>query len=157
MEWSEVDLEEGLWSIPAGKMKMQRDHTVPLSRQAVAILEELHPLTGRGRYVFPCIRSVADPISDNTLNAAHRRMGITKEELVSHGWRAVFRTLADEVLQERVDFIEHQLAHIVKDPNGRAYNRTAFLAERKRMMQRWADYLDGLRAGGKVIPIHRPA
>lgn len=157
MEWAEIDLEEGLWSIPAGKMKMRVDHVVPLSRQAVAILEGLRPLTGGGRYVFPSVRSTSRPISDNTLNAAHRRLGIGKEELVSHGWRAVFRTLADEVLQERVDFIEHQLAHVVKDPNGRAYNRTAFLADRERMMQRWADYLDGLKAGGKVIPLHRTA
>lgn len=157
MEWSEIDFEAGFWNIPAGKMKMKNPHVVPLSRQAVAILMSIQPLTGAGRYVFPSIRSTAKPISDNTLNAGLRRLGVEKEELTSHGWRAVFRTLADEVLQERVDFIEHQLGHAVKDPNGRAYNRTSFLPERQAMLQRWADFLDGLKAGAKVIPIRRTA
>ncbi len=155
MEWPEVDLEEGTWNIPAGKMKMKTPHIVPLSRQAITILQEIQPLTGGGRYIFPSIRSTAKPISNNTLNAALRRLGYSSEEVTSHGWRATFRTLADEVLQIRPDFIEHQLAHAVKDPLGRAYNRTAHLAERRKMMQAWADYLDGLKTGAKVIPLPR--
>jgi len=157
MEWNEVDLESGTWEIPAGKMKMKNAHIVPLSRQAVEILQAVSALTGTGRYVFPSMRSNERPISDNTLNAALRRLGIEKDELTSHGWRAVFRTLADEVLQERVDFIEQQLAHQVADSLGRAYNRTQFLKERREMMQRWANYLDGLKSGAKVIALKRQA
>lgn len=155
MEWVEVDLDEGVWSIPAGKMKMKNPHIVPLSPQAVAILEEIQPLTGTGQYVFPSVRSTARPISNNTLNAALRRIGYSSEEMTSHGWRAVFRTLADEVLQERVEHIEQQLAHQVADTLGRAYNRTQFLAERRAMMQRWADYLEGLKTVVKVIPLRK--
>ena len=149
MEWSEVDLEAGTWNIPAGKMKMKSPHCVPLSRQAVAILKPLHDLTGGGRYAFSSLRSAAKPISDNTLNAALRRIGYSSEEMTSHGWRAIFRTLADEILQERVDLIEAQLAHQVRDALGRAYNRTSFLSERFQLMQRWADYLDELKATRK--------
>ena len=152
MEWSEVDLHEGVWNIPADKMKMKTPHIVPLSWQAIAILQQIQPLTGIGVFVFPSLRSAAKPISNNTLNAALRRLGYSSGEVTSHGWRATFRTLADEVLRIRPDFIEHQLAHVVKDPNGRAYNRTAHLEERKKMMQAWADYLDGLKLGAKVIP-----
>lgn len=155
MEWAEVNIEDGFWNIPAGKMKMKSPHVVPLSHQALEILQRLYPLTGSGRYVFPSARSTARPLSDNAANAALRRLGIDKDVLVSHGWRAVFRTLADEVLQERVDVIEQQLAHQVADSLGRAYNRTVFLEERRAMMQRWADYLDGLKAGAKVLPLHR--
>jgi integrase len=136
-------------------MKMKNPHLVPLSPQAVAILRELHPLTGKGRYLFPSVRSTAKPISDNTLNAALRRLGYTKEEIVSHGWRAIFRTLADEVLQERLDIVEAQLAHQVKDALGRAYNRTSFIKERRELMNRWGNYLDGMKAGAKVIPIKK--
>jgi integrase len=146
MEWSEVDFSAGTWSIPVGKMKMKSPHCVPLSKQAIAILKHLHLLTGSGRYVFPSLRSTAKPISDNTLNAALRRIGYSTEEMTSHGWRATFRTLADEVLQERVDLVEAQLAHQVRDALGRAYNRTSFLPERFKLMQRWADYLDELKA-----------
>jgi len=155
-EWQEIDFSEKLWSIPAGKMKMKKPHAVPLSDQALNILHRLHKVTGSGKYLFPSVRSTAKPISDNAMNSAFRRMGFTKEEFVSHGWRAVFRTLADEVLQERPDIIEAQLAHQVKDALGRAYNRTSFLKERHAMMQRWANYLDGLKGGGaKVISIRR--
>lgn len=154
-EWSEIDLEKALWSIPEEKMKMKMPHIVPLSRQAVAILQEIHPMTGTGRYVFPCARSVTKPMSDMALQAALRRMGYEKGTMTPHGFRAMARTLLDEVLQVRPDFIEHQLAHAVRDPNGRAYNRTSHLAERKKMMQQWADYLDGLKAGAQVIPIRR--
>ena len=144
-EWSEIDFDAALWSIPAGKMKMKNPHIVPLSAAAVAIVRELQPVTGRSKYLFPSVRSTTRPISDNTLNAALRRMGYSSEEMVSHGWRAVFRTLADEVLQERVDIIETQLAHQVADTLGRAYNRTSFLKERQTLMNNWSDYLQGLR------------
>lgn len=152
-EWSEIDLEAAEWNIPAEKMKMKQPHLVPLSAQAVAILRELHPLTGSGRYVFPCTRSVTRPMSDMALSAALRRLGYAQGEMTPHGFRAMARTILDEVLQCRPDFIEHQLAHAVRDPNGRAYNRTAHLAERRKMMQTWADYLDGLKTGAKVIPL----
>lgn len=145
MEWEEIDFEATQWNIPADKMKMKQAHIVPLSSQAVAILTELKPLTGFGRYVFPCHRSPLRPMTNNAVNAALRRMGYTSDEMTGHGFRAMARTILDEVLQVRPDFIEHQLAHAVKDPNGRAYNRTAHLAERKKMMQLWADYLDGLK------------
>jgi integrase len=151
-EWSEIDLDEAIWNIPGGKMKMKEPHLVPLCRQAVEILKDLQPLTGSGRYVFPSARSFARPMSENAILAALRRMGYSKEEMTGHGFRAMARTILDEVLHVRPDFIEHQLAHAVRDPNGRAYNRTSHLAERKKMMQTWADYLDGLKAGAKVIP-----
>ena len=156
MEWSEIDFEEGTWNIPAGKMKMKTPHLVPLSRQAIEILRAIQPLTGSGRYVFHSVRSVARPISDNTLNAAMRRLGFEKDEMTSHGWRAVFRTLAAECLHERIDLIEMQLAHRVADALGRAYNRTTFLPERRTLMQRWADYLDSLKQSTEnVIPFAR--
>lgn len=155
-EWSEIDLENALWSIPAEKMKMKEPHLVPLSAQAVSILREIQPLTGQGRFVFPCTRSVTRPMSNMALSAAIRRLGYEKGEMTPHGFRAMARTLLDEVLQFRPDFIEHQLAHAVRDPNGRAYNRTAHLAERRKMMQTWAEYLDGLKAGAKVIPLRKP-
>jgi len=150
-EWAEIDFDTATWAIPAGKMKMKNPHIVPLAPQAMAILKELHPLTGSGQYLFPSVRSTARPISDNTMNAALRRLGYSREEIVSHGWRAIFRTLADEVLQERLDIIEAQLAHQVADTLGRAYNRTSFLKERRELMNRWAAYLDGLKIGAKVI------
>jgi integrase len=114
MEWSEIDFDTATWEIPAGKMKMKNAHIVPLSIQAVAILKQLEPLTGSGRYAFPSIRSTAKPISDNTLNAALRRIGYTGDEMTSHGWRATFRTLSDEILGIRVEYAEHQLAHLVE-------------------------------------------
>ena len=157
-EWCEFDLVNNEWNIPANKMKMRMAHVVPLSRQAMIILNELHPLTGSGKYVFPSIGNRDRPISENTLNGALRRLGVdTKVEHCAHGFRASARTMLDEVLQFRVDLIEHQLAHEVKDTNGRAYNRTSHLPERRRMMQSWADYLDSLRAGAKVIPFKRGA
>lgn len=145
-EWSEIDLEGAMWTIPAGKMKMRYDHMVPLSRQALTILNEIMPLTGSGRYVFPGHRSPLVPLSENAVLAALRGMGYTKEQMTGHGFRAMARTILDEVLQVRPDFIEHQLAHAVRDPNGRAYNRTAHLEARRAMMQQWADYLDTLKA-----------
>lgn len=154
-EWSEIDIDGATWEIPAERMKMKTAHIVPLSAQALAILRELHALTGRGRYVFPGHRSPLRPMSENAVNVALRLMGFDKDVITGHGFRAMARTLLDEVLHVRPDFIEHQLAHAVKDPLGRAYNRTTHLAERKKMMQQWADYLDGLKAGAKVIPLKR--
>jgi integrase len=144
-EWAEINLDASEWRIPGVKMKMGIDHIVPLSRQAVEILRALHSFTGHGRYVFPSIRTGEQTMSENTINAALRAMGYAQEVHSAHGFRAMARTIMDEVLGERVDLIEHQLAHAVKDTNGRAYNRTAHLPARRAMMQRWADYLDKLR------------
>lgn len=152
MEWAELDLDAAEWNIPADKMKMRVAHLVPLSRQVVSILREIEPLTGRGKYVFPGVRSRSRPMSDNTILAALRRMGFDRDEMSGHGFRAMARTILDEVLGVRPDYIEHQLAHAVKDPNGRAYNRTAHLEARTKMMQDWADYIDGLRDQSNVLP-----
>jgi integrase len=125
---------------------------VPLCSQAIIVLRELQPVTGRGRFVFPSGRGLWRPMSDNAVLAAMRTLGITREEMTGHGFRAVARTLLDEVHGFRADIIEHQLAHAVRDPNGRAYNRTSFLDERRRMMQAWADYLDHLKLQILVMP-----
>ena len=151
-EWAELDLDGATWTIPGRRMKTGTDHIVPLSTQAVAILRALHPLTGNRQLVFPSLRSRGRPISENTLNAALRRLGYAKDAMTAHGFRASARTMLDEVLGVRVELIEHQLAHAVRDPLGRAYNRTAHLAERLTMMQKWADYCDGLKNGAHVIP-----
>lgn len=154
-EWDEFDLEAAEWNIPAEKMKMRSAHLVPLSTQAVTILREIEPLSGRGKYVFPSARTANRPISNNAVLAALRRMEFPKEEMSGHGFRAMARTVLDEVLNIRPDYIEYQLAHTVKDPNGRAYNRTAHLRERIEMMQEWSDYLDILKAGDNVLPFHK--
>ena len=154
-EWGDIDFDKADWRYIVSKTDTQ--HIVPLSRQAIEILNELYPLTGNGRYVFPGARSKDRPMSDNAILAAMRRMGIGKEEMSGHGFRAMARTILDEVLGVRPDLIEHQLAHAVRDPNGRAYNRTAYLPERKKMMQDWSDYLDKLKAGAEVIPLRRGA
>ena len=154
-EWSEINFEAAEWNIPASKMKMKEAHLVPLSRQAIEILRKLHTLTGSGRYVFPSERSSQRPMSENAILVALRIMGYPKEEMSGHGFRAMARTILDEVLQVRPDFIEHQLAHAVRDPNGRAYNRTAHLNERRKMMQKWADYLDDIKQGAKVLPFRK--
>lgn len=150
-EWGHIDLDAREWRYHVTKTNSQ--HIVPLSGQAVEILNNIKPLTGHGRYVFPSARTPngSRAMSDVALLAALRRMGIEKSEMTVHGFRAMARTILDEVLGFRPDFIEHQLAHAVRDPNGRAYNRTAHLAERHKMMQVWADYLDGLKAGAQVI------
>jgi integrase len=157
MEWAHIDLDAKEWRYLVTKTDVQ--HIVPLSRQALEILKELQPLTGHGRYVFPSERTPRGDkcMSENTLNAALRRMGYSKDQMTTHGFRAMARTILDEVLGFRPDFIEHQLAHAVKDPNGRAYNRTAHLSERKKMMQAWADYLDNLKNSGNVVPIRLAA
>jgi integrase len=144
-QWTEIDFKTSTWNIPAERMKMRTAHIVPLSIQAVEILQELHGLTGEGSYLFPSARTSKRPMSDNAILSAFRRMGIEKEEMTGHGFRAMARTVLDEVLHVRPDYIEHQLAHAVRDPNGRAYNRTAHLPERRKMMQQWADYLYELR------------
>jgi integrase len=154
-EWTDIDLEAAEWRYIVTKTNTQ--HIVPLAKQAVAILQELHALTGRDRYVFPSARTGERPMSDNAILAAMRRMGIAKEEMTGHGFRAMARTILDEVLGIRPDLIEHQLAHAVKDPNGRAYNRTAHLPERKKMMQLWADYLDKIKAGADVVSLREHA
>ncbi len=133
-EWSEVDLEKAEWNIPAQKMKTREPHLVPLSKQALGILQELQALTGSGRYVFPCARSSQRPMSNGALLAALRRLGYSKEEMTPHGFRAMARTLLEEELKFRPEIIEQQLAHGVKDPLGRAYNRTKHLEERRQMM-----------------------
>jgi integrase len=155
--WAEIDLDAGEWNIPAERMKLRLPHLVPLAPQAVAILRDLYPLTGTGRYVFPGARSVKRPLSNMAVNAALRRMGYDKDSMTAHGFRAIARTILDEVLGFRVDIIEHQLAHAVKDANGRAYNRTSFLPQRRKMMDAWAEYLDSLRTGANVVPMKRKA
>jgi integrase len=147
-EWADFDLDAAEWRYMVTKTNTA--HIVPLAAQAVTILRELYPLTGTGRFVFPGARSNKRPMSDNAILAAMRRMGISKNEMSGHGFRAMARTILDEVLGVRPDFIEHQLAHTVKDPNGRAYNRTTYLPERREMMQQWADYLDKLKADAEL-------
>jgi integrase len=142
-EWKDLDLETSEWRYTVSKT--DTPHIVPLAWQAIDILRELIPVTGQGRFVFPSARSGERPMSDNAILAAMRSMGIAKDLMTGHGFRAVARTILDEVLGVRPDLIEHQLAHAVRDPNGRAYNRTAFLSERRNMMQQWADYLDKLK------------
>jgi integrase len=154
-EWAEIDLDAAEWNIPGSKMKMREPHLVPLSAQAVQVLTEIQALTGRGRYVFPSARSPRRPMSDNAVLSALRIMGFPKDVMSGHGFRAMARTVLDEILGFRTDHIEQQLAHAVKDPTGRAYNRTKHLAERRVMMQKWADYLEELRDGGNVISITR--
>lgn len=149
--WADIDLDAGAWQFIASKTKTP--HLVPLSVQAVAILRDLHPLTGQGEFVFPSVRSMRRPMSENTITAALRAMGFDGGTMTAHGFRAMARTILDERLGFRPDYIEHQLAHAVRDPLGRAYNRTAHLAERRKMMQAWADYLDSLRDGANVVAL----
>ena len=146
MEWDEINWEKEEWHIPAEKMKTKADHIVPLCKQAIDALQALFQLTGYRQYVFPSARSPKRPMSDNAVLSALRRLGITKERMTGHGFRAMARTLLDEELGYRIEWIECQLAHAVKDANGRAYNRTTYLRQRKDMMQHWADYLDSLKA-----------
>lgn len=145
MEWEELFFEDKEWRIPGAKMKSRQPHIVPLSKQALRLLEEIFLLTGRWKYVFPGIRSKSRPMSDNSLNAALRRLGYSTDEVTTHGFRATARTMLDEKLDFAPHLIEHQLAHTVKDPLGRAYNRTSHLEQRKEMMQGWADYLEELK------------
>lgn len=154
-QWADIDLERGEWRYWVTKTKTE--HSVPLAKQAIAILQELHPLTGHGRYVFPG-RDPQKAMSEAAVNAALRRMGFdTKTEITGHGFRAMARTILHEELHIKPEVIEHQLAHKVPDALGTAYNRTKFLKERRAMMQQWADYLDKLKAGADVIQLHPAA
>ena len=163
MEWAELDLDAALWTIPSMKMKRTRlekeqgeAHVVPLPTQAVELLRNLHPLTGRGVYVFPGERSHDRPLSDNSVRSALYSLGFGKEQSW-HGFRATARTMLVDHLNLDPLMIEANLAHAVKDANGRSYNRTQYLTQRFTMIQQWADYLDKLRVGADVIPIHKAA
>jgi integrase len=161
-QWSEIDLDSAMWTVPAARMKRElraklhgAPHLVPLPKQAVAVLRELHTVTGRGPMVFRGERHHDRAMSENTINAALRAMGFPQDEVTGHGFRATARTM----LQERLGFdphvIEAQLAHSVRDNLGRAYNRTEFIEQRRKMLQAWADFLDKLRRGAPVVPISR--
>jgi integrase len=157
-EWDEFDFDTAVWSIPAKKMKMRRAHRVPLARQAVAILRDLREITGEGRWLFPSVRTSARPISENTLNAALRRLGYGTEEICVHGFRGMASTRLNEMGRWSPDAIERQLAHQEANAVRRAYTHNAeFWSERALMMQDWADYLDSLRDGGKVVPLSKAA
>lgn len=156
-EWSEFDFDTAIWRIPTQRMKRTKagktngpDHLVPLSDQALAIVKELHPFTGHRPHLFPCTRGEGRVLSDATIGAALRRLGFSQDEMTAHGFRAMARTMIVERLGIDESFVEAQLAHRVKDALGRAYNRTQFVDQRRDMMQRWADYLDTLRAGAEV-------
>ncbi len=154
-EWAEIDLEGAVWRIPGSRMKMSREHVVPLSRQAVEILKDAQKLTGAGRYVFPGVRTPKRPMSENTLNAALRRMGYTSDEMTSHGFRSTASTLLNESGKWSPDAIERALAHSDADTVRAAYHRGAHWQERVQMAQWWSDHLDALREGGRVIPMNR--
>jgi integrase len=144
-EWKDIDFENAEWRFIVSKTDTQ--HIVPLATQSIEILQGIHLITGSGRYVFPSARTFERPMSNNAILAALRSIGIPKEQMCGHGFRAMARTILDEVLKFPPHLIEHQLAHAVKDALGRAYNRTKHLPERKNMMQQWADYLDDLKRG----------
>lgn len=157
MEWAELDLDAAEWRIPAGKMKMREEHVVPLAPQAIGILQELQTLTGRNRYVFPSIRTPDRPMSENTVNAALRRLGYDKDMMTGHGFRALASTRLNE-MGWAPDVIERQLAHAERNKVRAVYNRAQYMAERKKMMTAWADYLDQLRTTtGKVVAFKRQA
>jgi integrase len=156
-EWSEIDPEAAVWRIPAPKMKARQEHVVPLSWQAVALLQTVRQFTGNGRYVFPSIRSGANPMSENTINAALRRLGFSGDEMTAHGFRAMASTLLNESGKWHPDAIERALAHKDRDTVRAAYARGAFWNERVEMAQWWSDHLDILRHGAKVIPISASA
>lgn len=151
-EWVEIDLDKAEWRIPAARMKMNAVHIIPLASQAVAILRELQPLTGSGKYVFPGARSAARPMSENAVLAALRRMDYATDEMTGHGFRSIASTLLNEQGYNR-DAIERQLAHAERDGVRAAYNYAEYLPERKQMMQAWASYLDALKTGAQVIPL----
>lgn len=158
MRWANVDLEKAMWTIPAADMKRTktaklngRPHLVPLPTQAVEILEDLKPLTGHGQYVFPSLLTGERPMSDNTVNTALRRMGFDNTEMTAHGFRAMARTIMVEQMDVEAEVIEAQLAHGKSGPLGAAYDRAEFVVKRRKMMQLWADHLDELRQGAKII------
>ncbi len=151
--WKEFDLDKAVWTIPANRMKMRRPHLVPLSPQAIAILKELHTLTGQYELLFPGVRSPSRPLSENTLNAALRRLGYAKDDMSSHGFRAAASSLLNECGKWHADAIEAQLAHVEANAVRKAYARAEYWAERVEMMAYWADRLDELRRGGIVVPL----
>ncbi|MCG7932627.1 MAG: tyrosine-type recombinase/integrase [Candidatus Thiodiazotropha lotti] len=153
-EWLEIDIDKAEWRIPAEKMKMNIVHIVPLSSQSLSVLRDIQPLTGRGKYVFPSVRSLRRPMSENTVNAALRRLGYTKDEMTGHGFRSMASTILNEQGWHR-DAIERQLAHAERNSVRAAYNYAEHLPERVRMMQAWADYLDSLKQGAIVLPLHK--
>jgi integrase len=151
--WKELDLDAGVWTIPANRMKMRRPHRIPLAPQTIAILEELRTLTGRYELLFPGVRSPSRPLSENTLNAALRRLGYAKDDMSSHGFRAAASSLLNECGKWNADAIEAQLAHVEANAVRKAYARAEYWAERVEMMAYWADRLDELRRGGIIVPL----
>jgi integrase len=146
--WSEVDFEAAIWRVPAERMKMRAPHLVPLSRQAVGILRDLRAVTGGRQLIFPGLRGASRPMSENTINAALRRLGYAKDEMTGHGFRAMAATRLNEMGRWNPDAIERQLAHAESDKVRKAYTHAAqYLEERRVMLQAWADYLDELRDG----------
>ena len=148
MEWAEVNFDKAVWTLPPAKMKMRQPHAVPLSRQALAILKTMHGLTGNGKYVFPSVRTRARPMSENTVTAALRRMGYTKDQMTAHGFRTSASSLLNESGKWNPHAIERALAHMVSGEIRRIYNQSAYWAERVAMAKWWSDYLDELREGG---------
>ncbi len=155
-EWSEIDLNEKLWRLPPEKMKERRRHLVPLSRQAIETLQEIHPLTGDGQYIFPGMRGKGSVISENTVNAALRRLGFSQTEHTHHGFRATASTLLHEQGWDS-EVVEMQLSHVDGNDSRRSYNHAKYLSQRTKMMQGWADYLDGLKVGGEIINFKKKA
>ena len=155
MEWAEVDLDNAVWSIPAGRMKMREPHHVPLSRQAIQILRKVQETTGDGKFVFPSIRSADRPMSENTINAALRRLGYSGADMTAHGFRSTASSLLNESGKWSPDAIERALAHKDSDAIRGAYHRSTYWNERVAMSQWWSDYLETLRDGAKVIPMQQ--
>lgn len=153
-QWTEIDADAAIWSIPAEKMKMRRPHNVPLSTQVLDILEELHILTGHGQYLFPSFRTSSRSMSENTVSAALRRLGYSRDEMTAHGFRAMAATLLNEMGIWNPDAIERQLAHLDNSTVRSAYTRGEYWDERVRMMQHWSDYLDQLRDGAQILRPH---
>jgi integrase len=154
-EWSEIDFDAAVWRIPAAKMKMRREHVVPLSRQVISILMDAEAVRGHSPYVFPALRTWQRPMSENTLNAALRRLGFTTDEMTAHGFRSTASTLLNESGKWSVDAIERALAHKDSDAVRSAYHRGPHWRERVEMAQWWSDYLDRLRDGGEVVALVR--
>lgn len=154
-KWAEIDLEQARWVIPGDRMKMGAEHVVPLSRQALALLRSIQPLTGHRELIFPSPTYPSKPLSENTFNSVLTRLGY-KGVATAHGFRALFSTVANECGWDG-DVIERQLAHIERNKVRAAYHRSTYTAERARLMQWWADYLDGKRAGANVVPIRATA
>ena len=156
MRWTEVDFTAGVWTVPAERMKMDQDHLVPLSHQALAVLERVRPLTGAGDLVFPSPSKPKRPLTANALLMMLRRMGYQTGEITAHGFRATFSTTMNE-LGHQPDVIERALAHVAKDKVRAAYHRATYLDERRDLLQSWADLVDSKRAGSNVVPIGRRA